>query len=171
MKAVLLALSINLTCGGIAAAQEGERNADGWLELAEESNLDGSVSYIASKDAANRLANAIGRLEASSLNLSCIDKVLSVSLSWPDFLGLDQVFVDASVDRGQVRKWTFDVPRGARGIAVFRGSGNWRRFTEAVAGGERITFRVHAYQAAQEATFDLNGIDEVQRRAIQTCST
>ncbi|MGV9007303.1 MAG: hypothetical protein ACOH1H_11260 [Brevundimonas sp.] len=161
-------IGVALALVGPAEPQTPERNAAGWLALSEESNLDGAKSYIATKDAMEPVLNAIGRPANPTLNVSCINDDVQVSLSWPGYLGRDEVWVDASVDRGTVHKWTFLVSQ--RSLAVFGGSGNWRRFTNAISGGQRITFRVHAYGGTQEATFDLDGTSDVMQVAAETCA-
>lgn len=169
MKTVLIALAF--AAASQSAPQDATRNADGWLALDEESNLDGARSYIAAKESLEPVLNSIGRPERPSLAVACMNGETSVALSWPSYLGRDEVWVDASVDRGEVHRWTFYIPQRSPRLATFGGSGNWRRFTNATADGERITFRVHAYRGSQEATFELAGLEAVMRTAAETCST
>ena len=149
-------------------ATEPQPNRDGWIEIEETSNLDGSRSYLAIKDATDDARTAAGLAKEPTLGVSCSNGNLRIILSWPTFLGLDEVWVDASADRGQVHKWTFMVPTQGR-IAAFEGSGNWRRFSNATAGRKTMTFRVHAYADTQEATFELAGLSEVMSTALEVC--
>lgn len=144
------------------------RSETGWTAMVRTSEFDGETTYLAYKNSTGPVRGGLGQTKLPSLNISCIDSDLQVSLDWPNFLGRDQLFVFASVDRGRIHEWTWYLPRPG-GTAVFAGSGNWRRFSNAIADGERITFQVHAFRGVQEATFDLAGISDVMEQAVATC--
>lgn len=150
-----------------AAAPVPAVDANGWMQDETTSALDGAKTYLAIKAADAPVLNAAGLPDQAMLGVACrSDGVPAVSLAWPAFLGVGEVWVDAAVDGGPVRKWTFDVRSNT---AFFSGTGNARRFSQAVRGGSKITVRVHGYNNTQEATFDLAGVQDVLNRARQRC--
>lgn len=118
------------------------------------SALDGRRSFIAGIESSSTLLNQAGRPQKAMLGVACSNGRKSIALSWPTYLGSDEVEVSWKVGDGQVRTDRF----GVMGTTSANLSGRAAdRFIEAMASEGTAVVRVRAYRNEQEATFDLTG--------------
>ena len=152
----------------IPLAPDPKPNPDGWQEERRISKLTGRESYFAFKQSNETVLNGIGSPARATLALSCLGDKFMIGLNWPTYMGLDSVVIQTSIDRSPVRKWFFSLTRA--NLAFLDGHKNWAKFSDGALNGQTLAVRVNAYADAQEATFDLRGVDEVMGAASSLCA-
>ena len=171
---ILLALCalVGMTAGAhaqaIPLAPDPKPNPDGWYEARNISKLNGRESYHALKLSNETMTNGIGSRARASLSLSCRGDRLMIGLDWPSYMGLDSVDIQTSIDRSPIRNWSFDLT--PTNLAFLYGHKNWAKFSQSALNGQTLVVRVNAYADAQEASFDLRGVNEVMGAASSLCA-
>lgn len=129
----------------------------GWKVSESVAPLDGARSLMASAVSASPLVGITGAPRPAVLAIRCQDGRASAALSWPGYLGRDQVTVEWRVGASEIRRELWFMQRGRSEIALTEGTKQARRFFEAIERGGELVMRVHAYRGAQDATFSLAG--------------
>lgn len=123
-----------------------------WLVIDETSQLDGRRSFTAGLQSTNDVPNVLGRPDKAMLAFSCENGRRRVFVSWPRYLGRDEVSVAWKFDDGQIQRRQFEIPSSGR-VALISG-GPADRFLDEVAGAQRVVVQVGG---TSEAIFDTPG--------------
>lgn len=141
---------------------------DPWTVKDERSALDGSRSYLASVESVGTVNNAAGRPTHASLILSCVEGRQMVALSWPAYLGLDEVQVEWRAGDGEIRRSAFSVIRG--GQTAWLGGREGDRLMSEIAASDQVVFRVTGHTTRSEAVFMTPGAGDQVARVKEACA-
>lgn len=140
--------------------------SDPWVVIDEASAIDGRRTYIAGIEAQAPVANEAGRPELPMLAFGCIDQRLTVTLTWPAYLGRDEVQVDWRAGVDEPRTTQFQSVGGEVAMLQDRPA---ERFMEQVRGVDQVAVRVTGYRQQSEAVFEIPGASAKIDRARDVC--
>lgn len=141
--------------------------SDPWVVLDEVSPVDGRRTYIAGVEAQAPVPNDAGRPEMPMLAFGCVDQRLSVTITWPAYLGRDEVRVEWRAGSGEPTKTVFQAVGGE--VAMLQDHAA-DRFMDQVRGADRVAVRVTGYRQQSEAVFMIPGAAERIDRAREVCT-
>lgn len=147
----------------IAFAVQQLVNPDPWAVIDEVSPLDGARSYMAGVESLETVA---GRRQKPMLAFNCLDRRLSVTISWPHYLGRDEARVEWRVGEGPVTTTQFQVINGE--VAMLQGR-TAAQFMDQARTADRVVVRVTGYRTQAEAVFEIPGAAERIDRAREVC--
>jgi hypothetical protein len=139
---------------------------DPWVVIDEVSPVDGRRTYIAGVEAQAPVGNDAGRPETPMLAFGCIDQRLSVTITWPAYLGRDEVRVEWRAGSGEPTETVFQAVGGE--VAMLQDFPA-ERFMDQVRGADRVAVRVTGYRQQSEAVFMTPDVALQIDRAREVC--
>lgn len=139
---------------------------DKWISDIKESKLDNSKTIYFIKKSENELPNQIGKNTPVDLVIRCANNTTETYISWPSFLGINDVNVSYKIDDGKINKSYWNVSTDHK--AVF--SKNPIKFLKELNNKKILIIQLtpHSF-GPQEAEFNLSGIDKVIDKISNEC--
>ena len=161
-----------LTLGCVVALMAcGSASADpgAWRVESKTSALDNSTDYAASVSSDEALVNILGRPEHAELGVICGRQGFDLSIQWPDFVQKDDVedlnvSVAWKIDDGAVQHSAWIATTKAVGQLGNKGLSTLKVWSAA----HKIIVRVPDQHGGQDATFEVDGIDQIFAHVSQT---
>ncbi len=140
---------------------------DPWVIIDEVSPLDGRKTYLAAVESVAPVANNAGRDEMPMLAFGCVDRRLTVTITWPAYLGRDEARVEWRAGDGPVRTTQFRAVGGE--VAMLQGRGA-EQFMAQARNADQVAVRVTGYRTQAEAVFLIPDASTRIDRAREVCT-